>query len=73
MSNKFKKKYVLGEGYPRALGLQSHYDKVFLCKESSGSDLIALNFPDELWTKEMPKYRLVLERINKIKKATQNL
>ncbi len=67
----FKKRYVLGEGYPWATGLgtpDAPYDKLCLCKASKGAEFMTLDFPEELWGKfggpELPKYRIVLERVD---------
>lgn len=64
-AKEFGNRYVLGEGYPWALG-----EKSDLCKEICllknvmiSSGFIKLNFPPELWSAHIPKYRLVLEKI----------
>ena len=64
MSKKiFKKRYILGEGYPWAYGKEP-YKNIGLVKNSQGVDSINLVFPSELWKDNLPKYRLVLERVN---------
>lgn len=59
---KFKTRYVLGEGYPWALGREP-YTLICLVKKSPGADKIELNFPEELWLEDVPKYRLILEKV----------
>ncbi len=58
----FKNKYVLGEGYPWAMGINSHFE-ISLKELPIGGLMIPLIFPKELWSKDIPKYRLVLERV----------
>ena len=65
MTDKFKSRYVLGEGYPFVhpklppfkLGI---WDKLF------DPHCIELDWPYEMNELEIPKYRLVLERIEVI-------
>ena len=68
MTDKFKSRYVLGEGYPwvNGLGPGTHYPyyEVVMNEENMTSDRIKINWPDELWENDLPKYRLVLERID---------
>lgn len=61
---KFKKKYILGEGWPwygdqndMSISMCRHYE--------AGSSTIKLNIPHDLvnHVKKHPKYRLVLEKI----------
>lgn len=59
---KFKRKYILGEGYPWAIGF-GKYLQVSMCKKKSGVNMIELNWPAELWSQDIPKYRLVLEKV----------
>lgn len=59
----FRERYVLGEGYPWAMGI-GPYREVVLSKTSLGLDPQDLNWPDELWRKDLPQYRLVLERVD---------
>ena len=61
---KFKKRYVLGTGYPWAMGLDP-YLTIAVNKNNMGVEPFELNFPKELWSTKLPKYRLVLERVDK--------
>lgn len=61
---KLQDRYVLGEGYPWALGT-APYASIALCEERIGVRFVGLSFPDDLWQANVPKYRLVLERIKK--------
>lgn len=59
--NRFKDRYILGEGYPWT-------DKIlkrWMCVRKSipytyGKEL---DWPEEFWDFDVPKYRLVLERV----------
>ncbi len=62
MEDKFKDRYVLGEGYPWAYGMPP-YNTMGLLTESLISRPIDLEWSDELWSKDVPKFRLVLEKI----------
>ena len=67
MADKFKDRYVLGEGYPLVKGLgparnDPHTELVMETEQLVGNR-VPLNWPDELWDKDLPKYRLVLERV----------
>ena len=67
MTTKFKSRYVLGEGYPWATGIgtvDSPYDTIVLHRDSMMGQRMQINFPTELWSKDLPKYRLVLERVD---------
>lgn len=62
-----KKRYILAEGYPWACGLgkpEKPYDAIYMCPEPIGVQPMPLNWPRELWSKDLPKFRLVLERID---------
>jgi hypothetical protein len=63
MKLKFKKRYILGEGHPWALGVRN-YKAIALSKEATGFNPKIINFPKELWEGDVPKYRLVLEIVN---------
>jgi hypothetical protein len=68
---KYKKRYVLGEGYPWMHGLATEkHIKISLSRASMGTAFIALDWPEELWKPDLPKYRLILERINEKKEST---
>ena len=58
MTDKFKSRYVLWEGYPWKL---DHTDN-FMYEEKKSP--LTINMPDELMEVWAPKYRLVLERID---------
>ena len=67
MKTKFKKRYVLGTGYPWANGLGTEeFPYFYICLDStptrSGTREI-LDFPPELWSEDLPEFRLILERI----------
>lgn len=65
--DKFPDRIVLGEGYPWAFGTgtdNNPHDTICLNKDSSIGNPIPLNFPKFLWKKTLPKYRLVLERVD---------
>ena len=66
--NVFKKRYVLGEGFPWALGIKN-YKTLGMAMSNKGINYIELNWPIELWWHDCPKFRLVLERISDGKKA----
>ena len=61
---KFRKRYVLGEGWPWYEGNSNTGVGMCNCYKT-GSHTIKLKIPDDLfnWTDKHPKYRLVLERI----------
>ncbi len=59
----FKNKYVLGEGYPWALGT-GPYKEIALSNTAVGMSFIPLEFPKELWRADTPRYRLVLEVVS---------
>ena len=60
---KFPGRIVLGEGYPWAYGL-GPYREVGLNEVPVGVQPMSLRWPKELWSKEVPQYRLILERID---------
>ena len=71
MKVKFKKRYVLGIGYPWAMGIGPAYKEICLSsgkKGPTGLDRVTLDWPAELWSEDLPQYRLVLERVEKGKK-----
>lgn len=59
---KFKRKYTLGEGHPWAYGIGPYYE-IGMNEYPVGIRRKELEWPKELWSKECPKYRLVLERV----------
>ncbi len=66
---KFKDKYILGEGYPWGFRKPPSKNGDFktlqigLAKTPIGFEFKKLNFPNELRSETSPKYRLVLEKI----------
>ncbi len=68
MTKKFRKKYILGEGYPWAMGTNEHKE-IALSEQAFGFSPVILSFPKELWDKSLPRYRLVLERIDETNTA----
>ncbi len=54
---------VLAEGYPWANGLFPEHFELTMRKDRVSGSNNRLNFPPELWNKDVSKYRLVLERI----------
>lgn len=64
--NPFPDRVVLGEGFPWATGLGTEadpYDTVALIKGRIGYRPIQLDFPKTLWSRKVPQYRLVLEKV----------
>ena len=59
----FKDRYVLEEGYPWAIGIRS-YKMITLRDVPIGGVDKSLKWPAELWDKNVPKYKLVLEKID---------
>jgi hypothetical protein len=57
----FKDRYVLGSGYPWAFGVESKM--VGVNEAGTGMKTKSLKFPKTLWSKDIPKYRIVLERV----------
>jgi len=66
MKPKFKKRYVLGEGYPWVFGMD-HYKGVGLTSITPGTSFKDLEWPEELWDRKLPLYRLELVRVDKNK------
>lgn len=62
MKKIFKDRYVLGTGYPWAMGINPHTE-VALCTDQKGTNFKPIKFPIALWYPDLPKYRLVLERV----------
>ena len=67
MKKKFKKRYILGAGYPWAMGT-GPYREICLSNLQISPDKIELDWPEELWDTALPQYRLVLERVETDKK-----
>lgn len=55
---KFKDRYVLGEGYPH-----KYYDAVGVRSSRDFAGPLDLKWPKEFRSEGLPKYRLVLERV----------
>ena len=69
MKTKFKDRYILGVGYPHPIGIGPIYSRLCLSKDKNALIVIELDWPNELWwDKDLPQYRLVLERVEKDKK-----
>ena len=60
---RFADRYVLGEGYPWGYGPLERETAVGVNKYPLGVDAVGLKYPPALYNKELPKYRLVLERV----------
>ena len=58
-----KKRYILGEGYPWAMGVGPEYREVALKDGQVGGTNIPLAWPAEFWKRGCPKVRLVMEVI----------
>lgn len=61
-NDKFADRYVLGEGYP-----EHYYDNVGLRNSMDFMISKKIFWPKELKDRKRPKYRLVLERVEKEK------
>ena len=64
---KFPDRFVLGEGYPWLYGTgkpDNPYYRIGLNKKPTAMNAIELNWDSKLWQTTIPRYRLVLERIN---------
>lgn len=61
-AKKFQDRYILGEGYPWAMG-KGPYTEVGLTEHNRGTLFQELAFPKKLCGIDVPKYRLVLERV----------
>jgi len=62
MKKKFKDRYVLGVGYPWAYGTSNH-EQIGINAFPNRNLPIVLAWPYELWERDVPKYRLILERV----------
>jgi len=60
----FGNRYVLGTGFPWANGT-SPYLMIGVTLNRIGIQHRPLDFPKELWMKNVPQYRLVLEKVHK--------
>lgn len=62
---KYKDRYVLATGYPWGLGAKKNITAVRMDATSGLGATKKIAWPVELWDPEMPRYRLVLERVKK--------
>lgn len=67
---KFSKRYVLGEGYPWFYGTKD-YKQIGLNNEAVCGSAITLICPEEIWSRSVPKFRLVLELIEEKKRRKE--
>ena len=58
-----RKRYVLRVGYPWVHDLGPYYI-ISMRSHSIGGEDLKLAWPEELWEAKIPRYRLVLERID---------
>ena len=66
MKVKFKKRYVLGIGYPWMMGSENPpHTNLLMALKPTGLIPVDLDWPGELWDQDLPQYRLVLERVEK--------
>jgi len=64
---KFPKRVELATGYPWAMGLgtpESPYYNIVMNETATSCKCVTLNWPVELWSRDLPKYKLVLERVD---------
>ena len=59
----FRNRYVLGEGYPWVLGVGPYYEIRLQQGPMVTDGVVQICWPEELWAKNLPKYQLVLERV----------
>jgi len=63
----FKKRYILAEGFPWAVSKSAKEINTYLELQMRdapfGGSVVPLDFPKELWCPTLPKYRLILERV----------
>ncbi len=62
-SIKFPSKVILAEGYPWAMGCGPEYTEICMQEAVMVGKRLPLDWPQILWSKNLPKYRLVLEKI----------
>jgi hypothetical protein len=62
--SKFKDRYVLATGYPWAVGSELNPIDIRMVRGPMGVVPIQLKWPKELWEPSLPRYRLVLEKVN---------
>jgi len=64
---KYKRRYVLGEGYPYGYGQGPPFKQIALTERQVGLSFVPLGFPRELWDKTVPRYRIILRRVREHK------
>ena len=62
ITSKFPDRIELGVGYPWAIGVES-YKEIAMLLENTSLIFLDLNFPDILWNSDVPKYKLILEKV----------
>ncbi len=60
----FRDRYVLASGFPWAIGTDP-YHTIGMTVSKVGIEYRRLDFPKELWRKDVPQYRLILEKVHK--------
>ena len=60
---RYPKRVILAEGYPWFLGIGPYY-QMQMEVEPIHSDAIPLDVPGGSWDNDLPKYRLILERVD---------
>ena len=60
---KFKDRYVLATGYPWGLGPFKDVQAITMNKKPQSMQRNKITYPSALWSKDLPRYRLVLERV----------
>lgn len=64
MKKRYKSRYVLGVGYPWFYGINKAYSmEVGINMKLKGYGPIQLKNPIELLDRDVPKFRLILERV----------
>jgi hypothetical protein len=61
----FPERIVLATGYPWANGTEPYFEIVMHKEATNSTHSVQLKFPKLLWKPDVPKYRLVLERVKK--------
>ena len=62
---KYPRRVVLGEGYPWMFGVAHGENTTIQLRDVGvGGSPVQLAYPDCLWAEGLPRYRLILERID---------
>lgn len=64
--SQFPDRVVLAVGFPWAMGMgkkNDPYSGIMMLKDRMGVSPKLIAFPKLLWSRDIPKYRLVLERV----------